>query len=131
MADSSPSNLCWPNCSIATSRIGARTASSLVLLSAVLTVCTAICPPENGSDAQLFGIGIVRNGKADDCANLGPSGLGIPVAKGPWGRDFGVVRSVTEALSAGFVRLYGPDQEGGRIKCTAVRGGHDEVRNAP
>ena len=37
-----------------------------------------------------------------------------PVTKGLWARDFGVVRSAPEALLAGFVRLYWPDQGCGR-----------------
>ena len=39
-----------------------------------------------------------------------------------------MVRSATEALLAGFVRLYWPDQGCGRINGKADRGGYDEVR---
>jgi len=44
--------------------------------------------------------------KDDGYAHLGQLGLGTPVAKGLWGRDFGVLGSATQALLAGFVRLY-------------------------
>lgn len=66
--------------------------------------------------------------KAEDCAHLGPLGLRTPVTKVLWGRDFGVVRSVSEALLASFVRLDWPDQRVGRINRKAERGGYDEVR---
>jgi hypothetical protein len=65
---------------------------------------------------------------ADECAHLGPLGLGTPVTKGLWGRDFGVVKRATEALVAGFVRLYWPNQGSGRINRKADRGGYEKVR---
>ena len=48
--------------------------------------------------------------------------------EGPWGWDFGVLETATEALLSGFVRLYWPDQSCGGIDRKADRGGHDEVR---
>jgi hypothetical protein len=42
------------------------------------------------------------------------------VTKGPWGWDFGVLETATEALLSGFVRLYWPDHSCGRIDRKAV-----------
>ena len=78
-------------------------------------------------DVQLFGFKLPKH-KADACTHLGPLGLGSPVTKGLWGRDFGVAGSATEALPAGSVRLYWPTQGSGRINHRADRGAYDEVR---
>jgi hypothetical protein len=61
-----------------------------------------------------FSFETVEN-RVGDYTQPGPLGLGSTVTKGLWGRDFGVLRCATEALLAGFVRLYWPDQRSGRI----------------